>query len=151
TLADCIASRILTGRPPHVLQAITFEPKDPQSGLQSVCVAGRTAYQVNPIEADFYRTVIDLRSEVQQQLDFAQREGSEDAARLDSEQLALKILANATSYGIFVEVNVEDLESSEMVCCYGANEQPFSVQTTRLERPGTYFHPVLATLITGAA
>ncbi|MDR3454777.1 MAG: hypothetical protein P4L96_18600, partial [Rhodoferax sp.] len=62
---------------------------------------------------------------------------------LESVQLALKILANATSYGIFVEINVEQLDDSETVSCFGAGNSPFSVQTKNLEKPGPHFHPLL--------
>jgi hypothetical protein len=70
---------------------------------------------------------------------------------LNSLQLALKILANATSYGIFMELNVEELDGKETLRCYGTEGLAFSVETNKLERPGTYFHPLLATLITGGA
>jgi hypothetical protein len=70
---------------------------------------------------------------------------------LDSEQQALKILANSTSYGIFVEVNVADLDASEKLSCYGPDGEGFPVSSEKVEEPGRFFHPLLATLITGAA
>ena len=89
---------------------------------------------------------------MKRQLKIAQRQGRLDQVQqLESEQLALKILASATSYGIFTEVNVEELDSKEAMRCYGADGQSFVTLTAKLERPGTYFHPLLATLITGAA
>jgi hypothetical protein len=107
---------------------------------------------VDPIETDFYRKVIDLRQNVQSRLTLAKNEGrQDDVVRLDSEQLALKILASATSYGIFMEVNVEELGSKDSIQCFGADRMPFAVQTKKLEMLGAYFHPLLATLITGAA
>jgi hypothetical protein len=152
TLADCIASKLLTGRVPHVIRAITFDPKGPQSGLQSVCIAGQSEYHVHPESGDFYRTLIDLRTEVRAQAADAEKSGLiEDVSQLVSLQLALKILANATSYGIFMEVNVEELGEKDTVHCLGADGRPFAVQTANLENLGTYFHPLLATLITGAA
>ena len=152
TLADCIASKLLNGRPPRVLEAITFEPEGLQAGLQSVSIGGREAYRVDPTADDFYRTIIDLRSAVKDQIKEAKKNGTlEEIAHLNSLQLALKILANATSYGIFMELNVEELDGKDTVRCYGMDRQSFSVQTNKLETPGTYFHPLLATLITGAA
>jgi hypothetical protein len=70
---------------------------------------------------------------------------------LDSEQQALKILANSTSYGIFVEGNVGDLDKYEKRECFGSSGIGFPVETDKNEEPGRYFHPLLATLITGAA
>jgi hypothetical protein len=152
TLADCIASKLLTGRAPHIVKAITFDPKGPQAGLQSVCIAGQREYNVHPETGDFYRTLIDLRTKVKRQLAEASRFGlADEVSQLDSSQLALKILASATSYGIFMEVNVEELGEKEAVNCLGVDGRPFSVQTAKMETPGEYFHPLLATLITGAA
>jgi hypothetical protein len=152
TLADCIASKLLTGRVPHVIEAITFEPKGPQSGLQPVCIAGQSEYRVHPKSGDFYRTLIDLRTKVRAQAADARKSGLvEKVSQLDTLQLALKILASATSYGIFMEVNVEELSEKDPVRCFGADAQPFPAHTANLETLGTYFHPILATLITGAA
>ena len=72
-------------------------------------------------------------------------------AEPDAEQLALKILANSTSYGIFVEVNVSDLDKADSRDCFGPSGEAFTVETQKSEEPGRYFHPLLATLITGAA
>lgn len=41
TLADCISAKLLTGRAPKILQAISFNPKAMQEGLKPVCVAGK--------------------------------------------------------------------------------------------------------------
>jgi hypothetical protein len=73
------------------------------------------------------------------------------ADAFDSDQQALKILANSTSYGIFVEFNVAALEAPERLVCYGPNGDGFSVESQKVEEPGRYFHPLLATLVTGAA
>ena len=74
-----------------------------------------------------------------------------DRDTLDSEQLALKIIANATSYGIFVEVIVNELEAIEKRNCFGPEGVGFAVETDKSEEPGKFFRPLLATLITGAA
>jgi hypothetical protein len=98
TFADCIASKLLTGRSPDVLEAITFVAGEPQSGLRPVSIGGRKAYRVDPIEEDLYKTVVDLRSDVKRRLKTAKgQRQSEDAQQLEALQLALKILANATS------------------------------------------------------
>jgi hypothetical protein len=70
---------------------------------------------------------------------------------LNSDQLALKILANSTSYGIFVEIIVRDLDVPETLICHGPSEGEFPVESKKIEEPGRYFHPLLSTLITGAA
>lgn len=148
TLADCIAAKLLTGKCVKVLRAISFEPLDPQDNLNSIAIAGNADFGVDPRSDDFYRRTIDLRNGVKSKLKTAK---GLDASRLDSEQQGLKTLANATSYGIFVELIVEELEERERRQCYGPGGEPFSIMPTKGEQPGRYFHPLLATLITGAA
>lgn len=146
TLADCFASKLLTGRAPRVLEAVAFEPGPVQKGLRNLAISGSRT--LDPSREDFYRAVIERRSRVKMALDSA-AEGERDA--LDAEQYGLKILANATSYGIFVEVNVEDREEPARLRIHAGGDAPFEARARRLERPGRYFHPLLATLITGAA
>jgi hypothetical protein len=148
TLADAIASKLLTGKPPRIEQAITFVPGKPQCGLQPICIAGKHDFKIEPTGDDFYKRLIDLRSMVKVRMRAAEGQEKEE---LDAEQQALKILANSTSYGIFVEVNVGDLDKTEKRECYGPSGTGFSVETNKNEEPGRYFHPLLATLITGAA
>ena len=152
TLADCIASTLLAGKPPHVVSATRFEAKSVQKGLSGVTVAG-TGQAVDPVTDDFYRRVINIRRTVKAELkaDKARGKSKIDIDRLDAEQLALKILANATSYGVFIELNVEDADDDgEDVRVHGA-DPAFPAEPGKIERPGIYFHPLLATLITGAA
>ena len=72
-------------------------------------------------------------------------------------QLALKILTNATSHGIFVELNVDQADPEQKFECFGGGEDGFSIgsatggKSGKVEKPGKYFHQLLATLITGAA
>ena len=148
TLADCIASKLLTGKAPKILQAMTFAPREPQPGLRPVTIAGNPEYRIDPYADDFYRRVIDLRSTVKRQLKEAD---PSERAKLDSAQQTLKILANSMSYGNFVELNVEDLTKPQPRQCYGYSGEPFTVLTDKSEEPGRYFHPLIATLITGAA
>ena len=75
----------------------------------------------------------------------------EERDQLDAAQMALKILANSTSYGIFFELNVEDLTKPEMALCFSRHEPGFEVKIDQSETPGQYFHPLLATLIDLAA
>ena len=148
TLADAIASKLLSGRVPKIIDAITFLPREPQSGLRSVAIGGNSAYHVDPANDDFFKRLIDLRTTVKARL--KNTTGLKRDA-LDSEQQALKILANSTSYGIFVEMNVANLDACEKLTCYGPDGDGFPVSSDKVEEPGRFFHPILATLITGAA
>jgi hypothetical protein len=152
TLADCIASKLLSGKVPRVLKAIRFDPVGIQPGLRPINIAGNPEYRVDPARDDFYRRLIELRQEVKAKRKAALDGGdTELAARLDAEQLALKLCANATSYGIFMELNVTQQTRPIDVTCYGADGEGFSCTMQNVEVPGTYFHPLLGTLITGAA
>ncbi|MDQ3654742.1 MAG: hypothetical protein M3457_06645, partial [Chloroflexota bacterium] len=152
TLADCVAAKMLTGRVPMIIRALRFAPVGQQPDLLSLAVVGNPAYHVDPATDDFYRRLIDLRSAVKRDLQAAKAAGErERAERLDAEQLALKIMANATSYGIFVELNVTEYAKPQPVICYGGDGDAFAARTPNVEEPGRYFHPLLGTLITGAA
>ena len=152
TLADCIASKLITGKAPKVRKAIRFTSKEPQSGLKPIIIGGNAAYQIDPYSDDFYRRVIELRGQIQQEARQARKDGrAEDADRLDSYQQMLKLLANSTSYGIFAEMNVQSYDRPKDVSCYGMDNKAFNTDTKSVEEPGTHFHPLLATLITGAA
>ena len=176
TLADVIGSKLLTGKSPTIVEAVSFAPKAPQSGLEAISIAGNRHYRVHPSRDDFFKRLIDLRSTTKAQLkakklrwkplklklstaksDDAQLLQMEISAleaqieALDSQQQALKILANSTSYGIFVEMIVGGFDAAQTLTCFGPSGEGFSVATKKAEEPGRYFHPLLATLITGAA
>ena len=134
------------------MKAIRFTPKEPQSGLQPITIGGNAAYRIDPYKDDFYRRVIELRGQIQQAAKQAFKDGRvEEAVRLDSYQQMLKLLANSTSYGIFAEMNVQSYDRPRSVSCYGMEDGAFDTGTLSVEEPGTHFHPLLATLITGAA
>ena len=72
----------------------------------------------------------------------------EERQRLDK---ALKVLANATSYGIFAEMIREESAEKVAVTCYGIDPKPFDCRVLNPEHPGEYCFPPLASLITAAA
>jgi hypothetical protein len=146
TLADCIASKFLTGRSPKVLQAYRFQPGPVQQELQSINIAGNPHYRVNPASEDFYKRLIDLRREIQTR---AKNAPAAQKPVLEHEQLAVKNVANATTYGIFIELNVED-QPNAIGTCYGA-EGAFPIEANRFEQLGVFFHPLVAVFTTGAA
>ena len=148
TLADCISSKLLTGRTPKILQAVSFMPAETQSDLISVNISGNEAYRVSPYDGDFFKQIIDLRTVVKKKIKQA---AIDDKPTLESQQLALKILANSTSYGIFVELNIEKEKILQPMLCYGPSGKAIPISQKKFEAAGSFFHPLLATLITGAA
>jgi hypothetical protein len=92
--------------------------------------------------------VIELRKATQAR----KADASGDAlAALDSEQYALKICANSTSYGIWMQVNVAKQAKQVTATVFAHDGQSFEYDTDKTEKPGEYFHPLLGSLITGAA
>jgi hypothetical protein len=147
TLADCIASALLTGRPPKVVKAWQFAPIGVQQNLKQIDIAGNPAYWVDPSSEDFYKRLIDLRRTIQ--AGEKQAKG-EQASILKHEQLALKNVANATTYGIFIELNPEDAKQKSSGTCYSYGEA-FPTELSKYELPGTYYHPLIGVFTTGAA
>ncbi len=148
TLADCIASKLITGSAPKIVHAVSFEAGKPQDDLRQIMIAGNPDYTVDPIRDDFYKRLIELRQVVKRRRNRAS--GAERDA-LDAEQNALKIAANSSSYGVFVEINVKARAKRGEVTVHTATSDPYTVETGNDEEPGRFFHPLLATLITGAA
>ena len=137
TLADCVTSKLLTGKTPIIDEAMTFEPGEVQSDLRPINLFGNLDYRVDTSKEDVFTRFIDLRDE-------AREKG-------DPVQQAIKIVANSTSYGIFIEVNRDDAPKPEPLDVYGPDGHSLDTTTTAVEEPGRYFHPLLGTLITGAA
>ena len=148
TLADCIASKLLTGKSPEVLEAVAFVAGEKQAGLKAVNVSGNPNYRVDPENDDLFKRVIELRQSVKDRMASA---SGNDKTALDTEQNALKTLASATSYGIYVEVNVASRAVPISTTVHSSTSTPFTFTTDKAEETGPYFHPLLATLITGAA
>ncbi len=129
----CHRLQVAERQGPTIIEAITFSPKEPQTSLRAVTIAGNPDYLVDPANDDFFKRLIDLRTTIKARLKNATAL-NRDA--LDSEQQALKILANSTSYGIFVEINVADLDAPEKLICYGPDGEGFSVDPKKIEEPG---------------
>jgi len=148
TLADCLASKFHTGKAPHIVQAIRFSPIGTQDDLHHVAINGDPDCIIDPKTDDIFKRVIQLRRRT-----VAKRKASQGVEReqFDQQQHALKIFANATSYGIFVEMIIQDQAERAELTRFGYDGQPHTITSKVIEQPGTYFHPLIATLITGAA
>jgi DNA polymerase type B, organellar and viral len=129
---DLVASKILTGKTPKILKAIRMVPSGRQFGLKRTNLGGMV--EVNP-ENDFYRTVIEQRI----------------SHKLKNKPLAdfLKVLANSGSYGLFVEVNTET-KKKETKVSYFSGEKKGTISSTYGEKPGAWYFPPIASLITSS-
>ena len=95
SLPDVVVSVIHTGRVPKIIDAFRLEARGVQPDLKPVKLRG--AIGVDPRTEDFFRVAIEERQRVKSRKSL----GEEERSRLDK---ALKVLANATSYGIYAEM-----------------------------------------------
>jgi hypothetical protein len=130
-------SKLLTERCPRIDKALTYRPGPPQVGLRATKILGRDDFTIDPTHDDFFKRLVDRRDE-------AKRQG-------DPGEKALKIIANSTSYGIFIEVIRDNAPKPEPLAVFGPRGNKLEIRTEAIENPGRYFHPLLGVLITGAA
>ncbi len=149
TLADVIAAKLLSGKAPTIRRALAFTACERQQGLKPIDILGNPDYRIDPNSEDFYLRLIELRSSIKRRR--SALPAGPERERLDAEQQALKIAANAACYGIFVELNVVDYARKREVTYYTTDEQPRTAKLASVEEPGRFFHPLLATLTTAGA
>ncbi len=142
SLPDVAASLLLTGRIPRIVDAFRIEAQGKLSSLNPIQLRG--AINVDPKTQDFFKVVIEERKRLAVRTDLP---GTEKK-RLDK---ALKVLANASSYGIYAEMHRLESDKKVRVTCYGIDPDPFSPRVSHPDEPGEYCFPPLASLITGAA
>ena len=151
-ISDAIASKILTGKTPEIDNAVTIEPMGQVKTLP-FRLFGDERYDIDLDRDDLFTRLIDLRTEMQ-------RQGQSTLEK------ATKLLANATSYGILAQFDVdrrtgdyrtvtaEDGEKSRRkkpgfsVDVYSGVPYPERIVVNRLETPGDYFAGPIATHIT---
>lgn len=133
TLPDVVASKLLTGKSPKILKAIRFIPKSRQKALKKSTILG---IEISPNEDNLFKNLIEEREKCKGRgEDFRQR--------------ALKILANTTSYGIFIEINSKSSKKETEVKVY--SDKQFNSPVRKIEETGRYFNPIIGVLITSGA
>jgi hypothetical protein len=134
---DLIADVIRTGRGSEVLEAIRIAPHGKQADMRAVNLRGMV--EIDPYKHDLFKRVIELRK-----------------SRDTNQELGywLKIFANAM-YGFFAEVNPYNVHPLPVKVFKGKNshyiyepEQNPRDTVVTIERPGPWYAPYLASLIT---
>jgi hypothetical protein len=92
-LPDVAASVPLTGKIPTIVGAFKIVPSGKLTGLKSVRLALAGEVLINPRTQDLFKTMIEERNSLAKKPGLSEQ----DRGRLDQ---ALKVLTNATSYGI---------------------------------------------------
>ncbi len=130
---DLIASVLLSGHIPKVQEALRLIPHRKQRGLWPVRLRG--AISVDPRKEDFFTRVIEYRK----------RNKADD--RL---QHFLKILANSTSYGTYLELNPVKIDTSNRpkIEVYSGEHVFKQPAPDTIEQRGSFYFPLLGALIT---
>lgn len=127
---DIVASVLLAGKIPDIEKAIRMGPHGRQSGLKTTSL--RAMVKIDPKRDDFFRYVVEERERQKSNKPLAD---------------FLKVLANSGSYGLFVEINPEKQVKPIPIEIF-SGEASFSQQSHVLEKPGRWYFPPLAALIT---
>lgn len=147
TLADVVASKLLTGKNPKILKAVRFVPVGVQDGLRLVRIIGEQ--WVDPVQDDFFIALSCHRHSCKKKKEMAEKEGDlSSVAIYNSIQNATKTILNSTSYGIFVQENVIAGDGDVEVFGHGPS---FESKQSVIERPGPFFNPIIGTMVTAAA
>jgi hypothetical protein len=142
SIPDVVFSVLRSGHIPNIVDAFRIVPSGTLPGLKAIKLRGKI--HIDPLREDFYKVIVDERHRLSSRLDLPELE----RGRLDK---FLKVLANATSYGIFAEMNRQDTDAKVKVSCHGIDAEPFTCHVVRPDAPGEYCFPPLVSLITGAA
>lgn len=146
TLADIVSSKLLTGKTPKILRAIKFFPVGKQKDMQPINIFSADR-KIDPYRENFFKAVIEERKKVQQ-LQEKKSNDEHEKIFLDKKQKALKLIANSTSYGIFMEINAREHEAKE-ITVYGLEK--INCRVKKIEEFGKQVNPLVATFITSGA
>jgi hypothetical protein len=138
---DLVASVLLTGKVPRIVEAFRIEPIGKAEGLKPIKFRGQVP--IDPRTQDFFKIVIEERMRL------AKRADVSDAERKRLKR-SLKTLGSATSYGIFAQMDRRESDKEVKLTCYGIDPEPYECKVKHPEAPGEYCFPPLASLITSA-
>ncbi|WMW22914.1 hypothetical protein RE476_03570 [Methanolobus mangrovi] len=143
SLPDVISSIILTGKVPQITEAIKFIPIGVQRRLNKSQMLG---IDIDPKTDNLVQVLVEERQKIKIEMKKIDKD-SPEYQQLKSRAQAIKILVNAMSYGIFIELNPENEKSDIQV--YGLDD--FNTSENRFEKAGNYFHPLLGVMITSGS
>lgn len=142
SIPDVVASIISTGRVPEIVDEFLIEPSG--TLFEAVPTKLRGMVHVDPDHNDFFRVIVDERLSVSSRGDLS----GVESKRLDK---ALKILASATCFGIYAQMDRKDEKDKVEVTCHGIDPAPFTCAVSHPECPGEFWFSPLGSLITAGA
>jgi len=130
---DLVASVLLSEHIPNIQTAIRIVPQGKQQELVPIKLRG--AVSIDPKEEDFFTRVVEYRKQ------------NKDNDRLEH---FLKILANSTSYGTYLELNPEKVDAKKRpkIMVYSGDQSFEQSAPDTVEKPGGFYFPLLGALIT---
>jgi len=131
---DVVESKLLSGKVPHIEKAIRVIPRGQQKGLRPTNLRGMV--KVDPRKDDLFCRMVE-----QKQV----RKNSDEAL-----SYFLKICANSTSYGMFYELTPQKRFDPVKVKVF-SGEHAHEQYVGTIEKPGEWYFPPIASLITGGA
>jgi hypothetical protein len=142
SIPDVVASIIATARVPEILDAFLIEP----SGVlfELVPTKLRGIVEVDPEHDDFFRVIVEERLRLSSRADLSAIESK----RLEK---ALKILASATCYGIYAQMDRQGEDDKVEVKCHGIDPDPYTCTVAHPEFSGEFWFAPLGSLITAGA
>jgi len=142
SIPDVVASILAAGRMPEILDVFLIEPCGVLFELAPTRLRG--IVEVDPERDDFFRVIVEERLRLSSRADLADLESK----RLER---ALKILASATCYGIYAQMDRQGEDEKAEVTCHGIDPDPYPCSVAHPEFPGEFCFPPVASLITGGA
>jgi DNA polymerase elongation subunit (family B) len=156
TYLDVLQSKFLTGKMPRLLKTMRMVPVGRQPNLQKINFFGEPAYEIDLTQpdVDIFKRILEMRDEIKVKMsDLAK--GSQEYNLLNAMQLALKLIANSTSYGVFVQFDVDEREKpTKISVLHGTDEKKivarkkvqnddgsWEASSIKVEKPGSWFAP----------
>jgi hypothetical protein len=128
-----LVSAVLNGHIPKVFRAFRIVPRGKQRGLKPIKLRGEIL--IDPRKEDFFTRVIEYRYQNKHNFHL---------------EYFLKILANSTSYGAYLELNPVkvELEKRPKITVYSGELIKKQRAPDTIEQPGRFYFPLLGALIT---
>jgi len=142
SIPDVAFSAMETGRVPEIIDAFLIEPCGMLPNLTLTKLRGTV--EIDPTREDFFRVIVEERLRLSSRGDLSVVE----TKRLEK---ALKVLASATSYGIYAQMDRQEEDDRIEITCHGIDPEPYACKVANPDMPGEFCFPPLASLITGGA
>ncbi len=142
SIPDVVASILATGRVPEIVDAFLIEPSGVLFELIPTKLRGMV--EVDPEHNDFFKSVVEERLRLSSRGELSDIE----IKRLEK---ALKILASATCFGIYAQMDRQDDDDKVEVTCHGIDPEPYKCKVAHPEFPGEFWFSPLGSLTTAGA